>query len=92
MVLLKEAPEKLPEALKEELTVEFTQIDRSEPERAFTFAVHVGADNKYSATRCDPAVEGVGALVEKLNASNDFSAFVRLMRAAFQRGLEAGEF
>ena len=81
-----------PEALKEELTVEFTQIDRSEPERAFTFAVHVGADNKYSATRCDPAVEGVGALVEKLNASNDFSAFVRLMRAAFQRGLEAGEF
>ena len=51
-----------------------------------------GADNKYSVTRCDPAVEGVGALAEKLNTNNDFSAFVRLMRAAFQRGLEEGEF
>ena len=79
-----------PEALKEELSVEFAQIDRSEPERAFTFAVHVGADNRYSVTRCEPELEGVGVLVEQLNTSNDFSAFVRTMRTAFQRGLEVG--
>ena len=81
-----------PEAIKEELTIELTQVDRGEPERTFSFAVHVGADNRYSVTRCEPALEGIGALVQKLNTSNDFAAFVRAMREAFQRGLAVGAF
>jgi hypothetical protein len=35
---------------------------------------------------CEPEVAALPALVRQLNATNDFSAFVRAMRREFQAG------
>ena len=38
-----------------------------------------------AVVRCEPAIPDVQSLVDALNASNDFSAFVRHMRKRFQQ-------
>lgn len=35
--------------------------------------------------RCEPMVPDVGDLIDALNSSNDFSAFVRKMRREFKK-------
>ena len=42
-----------------------------------------------AVVKCEPEVHDVQSLVDALNASNDFSAFVRNMRKRFQQ-LEQG--
>ena len=65
------------------LRVVFTLVDPAAPSRRFTFNVHVSADDTYAITACEPPVATVPALVEQLNATNAFSAFVQQMRREF---------
>ena len=43
------------------------------------------AGDACAVVRCEPAIPDVQSLVDALNASNDFSAFVRNMRKKFQQ-------
>ena len=65
------------------LRVVFTLIDPAAPARRFTFNVHVSADDTYAITACEPRVAALPALLEQLNATNAFSAFVQQMRREF---------
>eukprot|EP00908_Phaeocystis_cordata_P000661 Transcript_10724.p6 GENE.Transcript_10724~~Transcript_10724.p6 ORF type:complete len:87 (-),score=54.36 Transcript_10724:514-774(-) len=69
----------------ERLRIVFTHVDPQAPTRAFTFYVYVDASDRYHVVRCEPAIPDVQSLVDALNASNDFSAFVRNMRKKFQQ-------
>ena len=53
--------------------------------RAFTFYVYVDSSDRYHVVKCEPEVHDVQSLVDALNTSNDFSAFVRNMRKRFQQ-------
>lgn len=66
------------------LKLTFTQIDAASPEREFAFAVHVDDSDVYQVEQCEPAVAVMPELLAALNASNDFSAFVRGMRQQFK--------
>lgn len=62
----------------------FINIDPDAWSRRFTFTVNV-ARNCYEVDRVEPAISGgVDELVTKLNASQDFFAFLRAMRRAFK--------
>ncbi len=62
----------------------FSAIDPDDPAREFSFSVHVGPDEVYTVSDCEPALPELPGLVDALNRSNDFSAFVQRMRAAFK--------
>ena len=68
----------------ERLQLIFTQIDERNPKRVFTFQVFVDPNDHYHIERCEPMVPNVEHLVDALNTSNDFSAFVRKMRREFK--------
>ena len=71
----------------DQLRLCFTQIDSRAPAREFSLQVRVDANDVYHVTRVEPSVgEALPRLVEELNASNDFSRFVRSMRAQFKVG------
>lgn len=74
----------MPIAADEKLRVTFTNIDPQAPTRAFTFQVYVDTSDRYHVNNCEPAVSDVQILVDTLNSSNDFSAFVRSMRKSFK--------
>lgn len=75
----------------ERLRLVFTLIDPLDPARAFSFNVRVaGEDDAYAVDSVSPPVPGVDALVAQLNASNDFSRFVQLMRRKFVEAAAAG--
>lgn len=68
----------------ERLRLVFSQIDALDPTRKFAFNVRVSdADESYSVDGVEPPVAGLEALVAQLNESNDFSAFVQMMRRKF---------
>lgn len=68
----------------ERLRLVFTQIDPLDPTRPFAFNVRVAdADEAYTVDGVDPPVAGLDALVVQLNATNDFSVFVQMMRRKF---------
>ena len=69
----------------ERLRIVFTHVDPQAPTRAFTFYVYVDSSDRYHVVKCEPEVHDVQSLVDALNASNDFSAFVRNMRKRFQQ-------
>ncbi|EIE26841.1 hypothetical protein COCSUDRAFT_64680 [Coccomyxa subellipsoidea C-169] len=69
----------------DELLLIFTHIDPSSHLREFMLGVHVHADNTYSITRCEPALEGLDPMLGELNSSNNFSQFVRQLRKRFQQ-------
>jgi kinetochore protein Spc25 len=62
----------------------FQYIDPNEPEKRFQFVLHVDDTNAYHVTKCTPALVRVDSLVDTLNRTNDFSAFVAAMRRQFQ--------
>ena len=66
------------------LQLNFTNIDPNSHSRVFSFSIHVDEADKYNIISCSPAVEGTEQLLSALNASNDFSAFVRGMRVKFR--------
>lgn len=72
------------------LRVVFTQLDPDAPERRFTFTVLVTDKDVYEVTECTPPVPALEGLVSQLNASNDFSGFVQMMRRAFKAVCIAG--
>lgn len=66
------------------LRLVFTQVDALDPTRKFAFNVRVAdEDASYSVDGVEPPVAGLEALVAQLNATNDFSVFVQLMRRKF---------
>jgi hypothetical protein len=75
------------------LRMVFTLLDRTAPDRRFTFNVRISAGDAYEVDGVDPPLPPaeVGAMVAALNASNDFSAFVRGMRARFAALVAAGK-
>ena len=66
------------------LRLTFTMLDPNRAERAFWLEVRVTAGDRYVAEQCEPPVADLPMLTEQLNASNDFSAFVRTMRHRFK--------
>ena len=69
---------------EDQLKLNLTRIDPSDPERVFAFAVHIDPNDKYHVILCDPPLNNTDELVDELNASNDFSLFVRRMRRSFK--------
>ena len=68
----------------ERLRLVFTQVDALDPTRKFAFNVRVAeSDEAYTVDDVDPPVAGLDALVAQLNATNDFSVFVQMMRRKF---------
>mmetsp|Transcript_1208 Transcript_1208/g.7948 ORF Transcript_1208/g.7948 Transcript_1208/m.7948 type:complete len:109 (-) Transcript_1208:815-1141(-) len=72
----------------ENLKVSMKYIDPQDPEKWFTFAVHVGSDGKYSIANCEPWVGEVDALLIELNKTNNFCNFVRSMRRKFKESVQ----
>jgi hypothetical protein len=70
----------------EHMNIVFTHLDSGAPERRFSVAIRVQGD-KYEATSSTPPLDSLPELVDELNASNDFSAFVRKTRAQFADSL-----
>tara|TARA_B110000008_G_C16836098_1_gene510645 strand:+ start:156 stop:818 length:663 start_codon:yes stop_codon:yes gene_type:complete len=66
------------------LQLNFTNVDQNNHSRVFSFSIHVDETDKYNIISCTPEVEGTEQLLTALNASNDFSAFVRGMRVKFR--------
>ena len=69
---------------QDQLKLNLTRIDPSDPERVFAFAVHIDPNDKYHVILCDPPLNNTDELVDELNTSNDFSLFVRRMRRSFR--------
>ncbi|KAL7572998.1 hypothetical protein ACA910_007495 [Epithemia clementina (nom. ined.)] len=64
----------------------FTQLDPSNPDRAFSFTLSVDSQTDlYELHHCEPMLLGddTHTLVQQLNATCDMNAFVRAMRQAF---------
>lgn len=68
------------------LGLTFTQIDKSEPNRAFRASVVVNERDSYEMTSTYPELSSdtVRRLLDDLNRTNDFSTFVRQLRSLFQ--------
>jgi hypothetical protein len=78
-------------AANDALTLVFTLIDPRDHMREFEFSVRVDeATDAYVLRSCCPEVEGVDALIQRLNEDNDFSRFVQSMRVEFKK-VVAGE-
>ena len=61
-----------------------TLINPSDPGARFCFEVHVSpSDDTYAVTSCQPPVAALPTLVAQLNATNQFSVFIQLMRREF---------
>lgn len=72
----------------------FTQIDRNDPERPFTFKLCVNDEAMYEIKECSPPLSAglILRLVDELNESHDgstdgFATFVMGMRNAFKETL-----
>ena len=68
----------------ERLRLVFTNVDERDTSRAFSFEVFVDGADRYHVEQCEPSVPSMPQLLERLNANNDFGAFVRAMRAGFK--------
>ncbi len=61
-----------------------TLISAADPAQRFCFEVHVSpTDDTYAVTSCQPPIAALPSLVAQLNATNQFSHFVQLMRREF---------
>lgn len=68
-----------------ELYLEFTQINPTQPEKPYGFAVQVTNDTNYKVTRYQPVVPRAAELEQKLlEGSIGFAGFVRAMRQQFK--------
>eukprot|EP00037_Helgoeca_nana_P021163 m.212701 g.212701 ORF g.212701 m.212701 type:complete len:230 (+) comp25537_c0_seq1:48-737(+) len=69
----------------ERLQFIFTKISEQNPDRKYYFTLRVGDDNLYEVTDCAPRVAALSEMVDSLQKSNDFGAFVRRMRIEFKQ-------
>ena len=66
-----------------QLRLNMTNIDRKNPDRVFSFAVHIDPNDMYQVISCEPPLANIEELVNQVNQTNDFSKFVRQTRKAF---------
>mmetsp|Transcript_5066 Transcript_5066/g.12998 ORF Transcript_5066/g.12998 Transcript_5066/m.12998 type:complete len:232 (-) Transcript_5066:190-885(-) len=66
------------------MRVTYTKVDPADPARVFYFITMVTDDDAYIVEQVHPGVGSVQDLLDDLNASNDFSLFVRSMRKRFR--------
>ncbi|XP_058964527.2 kinetochore protein Spc25-like [Pocillopora verrucosa] len=69
---------------EEHLQFVFKYIDPKDEDRPFVFTVAITSLDKYNVKDCMPEVKGLPEMVEKLNSTNNFSAFVVAMRRKFR--------
>ncbi|KAK3587959.1 hypothetical protein CHS0354_014477 [Potamilus streckersoni] len=63
----------------------FDKIDPEEEDRIFCFFLKLeGADRKYIVQDCDPEIDDLALLTEKLNQTNNLKSFVIAMRKRFK--------
>ena len=62
----------------------FTKIDPNAFERQFVFGVFIDQHNRYQLVECEPRIDNTEALLDELNDTNNFSAFVQQIRAKFR--------
>ncbi|XP_041367880.1 kinetochore protein Spc25-like isoform X2 [Gigantopelta aegis] len=62
----------------------FTSVDDKDPKAPCSFHVQIDDSRKYIISNCEPPVEELDCLVEKLNATNNLSGFVQAIRKAFK--------
>jgi kinetochore protein Spc25 len=70
---------------KEQLQVVFTMIDPRKHDREFHMTILLTNDDVYTVTECVPSVPLIDTLLDDLNKTNNFSAFVIAMRKEFQK-------
>ena len=68
---------------QDQLKLNMTHIDRSDPDRVFSFSVEIDSNDHYLLLLCEPPLANTDELVQELNHNNDFSKFVRNMRKSF---------
>ncbi|XP_070567091.1 kinetochore protein Spc25-like [Ptychodera flava] len=66
----------------EKIQVVFTNIDPDDATKEYYFTVKVDGD--YEVVDCQPTVDGLDTMVEKLNKTNHFSLFVINIRRKFR--------
>jgi len=68
------------------LQVVYTLVDPKNADRAFSYVVRITPENRYEIKNVDPPVSiaELEVLVNQLNAKNDFSWFVQVMRQKFR--------
>ncbi|SAM05396.1 hypothetical protein [Absidia glauca] len=65
------------------LKVDFTLIDEREPDKVFSFVVHLLEEHGYKVVQCDPMIPDLPELTESLNRHGDFSSFIKRIRKEF---------
>jgi len=71
----------------DKLRVVFSLLDPARPDAKFAFTLWVTPAETYAVDEVAPALPApqLGALLQELNAGNNFSAFVQKMRRAFKQ-------
>ncbi|XP_067891285.1 kinetochore protein Spc25 isoform X3 [Heterodontus francisci] len=67
----------------EQLQFIFKCISQKNPEQPFTFLLKFNEEGNYEVTSCEPPLECMPLLQEKLKETNNFSAFLANVRKAF---------
>ncbi|XP_048390907.1 kinetochore protein Spc25 isoform X2 [Stegostoma tigrinum] len=67
----------------EQLQFIFRCISHKSPEQPFTFLLKLNEEGNYEVTSCEPPLECMPSLQEKLKETNNFSAFLANVRKAF---------
>ena len=66
----------------------FTQLDAGDPKRCFSFVLTANSEDTYEVDECgDLDQQVLKDLLEKLNETDDLSAFMLGMRKAFSRAV-----
>ncbi|GIL50233.1 hypothetical protein Vafri_6461 [Volvox africanus] len=66
-----------------DFTVVMTHIDPKDHKKEFSVAVRMAPNDVYTVTKCDPHVPDLDELVNEVNRTNDFAAFVKAVRSRF---------
>ncbi|KAH9520262.1 kinetochore-associated Ndc80 complex subunit spc25 [Bulinus truncatus] len=61
----------------------FTEIDVNKPDSCYIFSLKLDSTKKYIVADCQPDISDMNYLVEKLNSTNNLSAFVHAVRRRF---------
>ncbi|XP_041056824.1 kinetochore protein Spc25 [Carcharodon carcharias] len=67
----------------EQLQFIFKCISHKNPKQPFTFLLKISEEGNYEVTSCEPPLECMPLLQEKLKETNNFSAFLANVRKAF---------
>ncbi|XP_043931522.1 kinetochore protein Spc25 [Protopterus annectens] len=68
---------------REQLQFIFRSISHKDPELAYTFTLKINDNGDYEVTSCDPPLECMPLLEQKVRETNNFSAFLANIRKAF---------